>query len=91
MIDVPPPMLPCNYCPRAEEVYKEQDATMFIMCVVKVPGEMPRIATTPTYAATPCGVDKLIDMIPGCAEALQRELKSPKDAVPQHVPVAADQ
>ena len=72
--------LPCDYCPRAEEVHKQKDATMFIMCVVKVPGETPKIVTTPTYTSTPCGVDKLIDMIPGCAVALQRELQSPKDA-----------
>ncbi len=66
----------CDYCPRAEEVHKQKDATMFVMCVVKVPGELPKIVTTPTYAATPDGVGKLLDMIPGCAEALQRELRS---------------
>lgn len=68
---------PCAFCPRADQISLERDATMFLMCVVKIPGQVPRILTTPTYAAAPGEpIDRLVARIVPGAQAIEQQVRA---------------
>lgn len=52
----------CGICPRPTDVHTGENATVFLMAVVNVPGRVPMIISTPRYErklpekATPCDV-----------------------------------
>lgn len=69
---------PCAVRPRPGEVHQDRNATIYVMAVLRVPGQVPIIESTPTYACDagtgdPAG--KLIAAVPGAAERLVAELK----------------
>lgn len=72
---------PCDYCPRAEVVHQEQNASMFMLCVVKVPGKTPVIIATPTFCVDPnehgapdVPLARLTDAIRKCGHDLANEM-----------------
>lgn len=40
---------PCEHCPQAGKVHVDANPSMYLMCVLNIPGQTPTIITTPRY------------------------------------------